>query len=86
VYLAGINDAHPTFPAFYSPAYSNVAFNILGLALENITNRSYSDALNKLFLKRLNMTSTGVNKPQDSLGAIPESTNAWGVDLGKDKP
>ena len=86
MYLVGINDAHPVFPTFYSPAYSNVAFNILGLALQNKTNASYGEALNKIFLNRLNLTHTGITKPHDSLGAIPEGASAWGRDLGKDNP
>ena len=66
--------------------YSNVAFSLLGMALENVTGTSYSDIITQSILVPLKMENTGTSKPKDSAGIIPWGPNSWDQDLGADAP
>ncbi len=66
--------------------YSNVAFIMLGIVLENITGKSYEDLVNSLFFQPLGMQSSTLRKPRDSNGIIPHMKNDWGADLGAYDP
>jgi hypothetical protein len=86
VYLAGLNTAHPIFPVFHTPAYSNAGFTVLGLALQSKRKSSYGDALQRSFLKKLNMSRTTATKPPDSWGIIPAGNNLWDYPSGLETP
>jgi len=66
--------------------YSNVAFSLLGMVLENVTGNSYSDVISHSILDPLNMTNTRTTKPKDSAGIIPYGPNDWEATLGADDP
>ena len=62
--------------------YSNVAFILLGVVLENVTGKSYGDLVTSLFFEPLDMRGSSLMKPKDSDGIIPDMMNDWGSDLG----
>lgn len=66
--------------------YSNVAFILLGIVLENITGKSYEDLVDSLFFRPLGMPSSTLKKPRDSEGIIPNMKNDWRADLGAYNP
>lgn len=66
--------------------YSNVAFALLGYALERATGKAYSEILASSILQPLGMNYTRTTKPLDSMGVIPHMAHSWGSDLGADIP
>ncbi|KAI9745032.1 MAG: hypothetical protein M1818_001310 [Claussenomyces sp. TS43310] len=66
--------------------YSNVAFSLLGLALEKATGKSYSEIVTSSILEPLGMNKTYLSKPKDSVGIIPYGPNDWATELGPDTP
>jgi CubicO group peptidase (beta-lactamase class C family) len=66
--------------------YSNVAFSLLGLALERTTGKPYSEIISSSILQPLGMNQTTTTKPKDSAGIIPWGPNDWRRDLDADAP
>ncbi|KAI9734975.1 MAG: hypothetical protein M1834_002057 [Cirrosporium novae-zelandiae] len=64
--------------------YSNVAFVLLGLALENATGQTFPEIVTSSILTPLGMENTTITKPDDSVGNIPIGSNDWYRDLGVD--
>jgi len=68
-------------------SYSNVAFELLGLAIENVTGLPYAEILDRNILTPLGMTNTSLAKPDDSTGAIPNTPdNVWDYPMGVQAP
>jgi CubicO group peptidase (beta-lactamase class C family) len=79
---------YPSYAAWQTATYSNVAYQLLAYALENITGKKYTDILNDRVIKPLGLKRTFYEKPPDSLGVIPgtEKETYWGVSLGEASP
>jgi CubicO group peptidase (beta-lactamase class C family) len=79
---------YPAFATAETPAYSNIAFQILAYALETITGKDYQTSLQDKLLKPLNLTHTFYTTPNESIGVIPgNSTNTgWINNLGEESP
>ncbi|KAH7304335.1 beta-lactamase/transpeptidase-like protein, partial [Stachybotrys elegans] len=79
---------HPIFPTGHSPAYTNMAYALLGFAQEAITGTPVSEAITSNILFALNMTSSSFSRKPDSGGVIPgnESVVGWDWDMGTISP
>ncbi|TLD28957.1 hypothetical protein PspLS_03580 [Pyricularia sp. CBS 133598] len=79
---------HPVFSTAYSPAYSNVAYALLGFAQEAATGTPVGEAISTGIMSALNMTSSSYNKAPKSGGVIPGNPSAvgWDFDLGTNSP
>ncbi|KAH7026731.1 beta-lactamase/transpeptidase-like protein [Microdochium trichocladiopsis] len=79
---------HPIFPSGHSPAYTNVAYTLLGYAQEAITGRTAGEAITTNIFSALNMTSSSFASKPSSGGVIPgdESAVGWDWDLGPSSP
>lgn len=80
---------NPIFHASATPAYSNIAFQLLAYALEHMTNKSFSAMVLDDIFRPLNMTHSSYSQPQNTtFGVIPinESTSQWSVSLGDEAP
>ena len=78
----------PAFAPFATPAYSNIAYQILAYALEAITGKVFEDMITDSVFYELGLSHTFYNAPDASLGIIPgtaESTN-WYYSLGEENP
>jgi len=77
----------PAFAPYATAAYSNVAYQILAYALENITGKTYEDMLNDV-MKKLDLTNTYYNAPNDTKGIIPGTVDSthWYYSLGEENP
>ncbi|KAL8792226.1 MAG: hypothetical protein Q9195_005182 [Heterodermia aff. obscurata] len=75
--IEGSKKRPPVFPPNYKSTYSNIAFILLGFVLENVTGKSYQEALSASILEPLDMHHTTVERPKDSMGVIPAMTNDW---------
>lgn len=61
--LQGIINHPPSFRSFHTPFYSNIGFEILGLAYENITGNPIAQDHDHLYRDRLGMKSTSYSAP-----------------------
>lgn len=79
---------YPSYPAWQTATYSNIAYQLLAYALENITGKKFEDILNDRIIKPLALNRTYFTKPDDSVGIIPgtEKETYWGVSLGESNP
>lgn len=67
-------------------SYSNVAFELLGLVLERVTNQTYKSYIDEAILRPLNMSKSTLSLPPDSAGVIPTNPQYWDVDEGVQNP
>ena len=84
--LQTIQSNAPLYPPNQKSTYSNVAFELLGLAIENVTGLSYEDYIVSSILNPLRMKDTSFAKPPDAVAVIPKGTNFWDVDEGIQNP
>ncbi|GAB1211585.1 hypothetical protein ATERTT37_000708 [Aspergillus terreus] len=68
------------------PVYSNLAFSIIALCLEQATNTTYADLLRMHLTTPLNMPNIGVSPGDTSRAAIPPGVSSWGSDYGLNAP
>ncbi|KAF2648267.1 beta-lactamase/transpeptidase-like protein [Lophiostoma macrostomum CBS 122681] len=60
------------------PQYSNIAYNLLGMALEQAYSKRYEDVIGDLILKPLNLTSATFITPTNRTTALlPRPVDAW---------
>lgn len=78
--MAQLLKQHPIFPTGYSPAYSNIAYSLLGFAQEAITGQPVSSAISANILSTLNMTASSFTTPPSCGGVIPGNASAVGWD------
>lgn len=90
IVLSEIIQIAKTHAPIFSPndrsTYSNIAFSLLGLALEKSTGKTYAEIILSSILEPLGMHHTSLTKPKDSAGIIPSGPNYWRPDLGPDNP
>jgi hypothetical protein len=61
-----------------APMYSNIAFNLLGLALESAhPNQTYDEIMKKLIFDPVGMKSAGFDTPKASDGVLPAKGDNW---------
>jgi len=79
---------YPSYSPWQTPTYSNVAYQLLAYALENISGKNFSTILNDRVIKPLNLSRTFYDTPPDKYGVIPGSPKDtyWGVSLGQASP
>ncbi|XDG09870.1 hypothetical protein ABKA04_009485 [Annulohypoxylon sp. FPYF3050] len=84
-FFQGIGLFYPSLAPFQTPAYSNVAFQLLGYALETITGRTFQTLLDETVIKPLGLNNTFLRAPEDSRGIIPgdHDTTGWAFDIGE---
>lgn len=81
-----VKSAAPVFAPNQKSTYSNIAFELLGLAIEKVTNQTYESYINDAIFKPLNMTKSTLSVPPDSAGVIPLGPQYWDVDAGIQSP
>lgn len=86
--LQGLMSAHAVAPPMERPVYSNVAFNLLSYALQDMTGKPYSELLVDYLTDPFNMTNTYPSPGNSTQGVIPSVPyfNSWGVDYGEHTP
>ena len=80
--VEGLSNEPPVFPVHSKALYSNVAFVLLGYAVENITGLSYEEAVAMYVTKPLGMENTSFKPLSEANMVIPPVPgNAWQTDL-----
>ncbi|KAF2103616.1 beta-lactamase/transpeptidase-like protein [Rhizodiscina lignyota] len=88
-FFNGLAAFHPVFPPFTTPVYSNVAFQLLGYAIESVTGRSFNDVLTTEVLKPLGASSTSLALPRNYTNAIipfNATVSGWDADAADEGP
>ncbi|KAL8777748.1 MAG: hypothetical protein Q9194_002383 [Teloschistes cf. exilis] len=78
----GILKRAPVFAPNYQATYSNMAFVLLGFALESLTGLSYADLVKQTIFDPLGMERATLEKPHDWEGVIPNLASDWDADIG----
>lgn len=82
----------PIFPVDSTPAYSDLAYQILSYALENIVGKQWLDMLTESVLQPLGLNHTYYSQPDNAtaqqVGAIPgnQVQAGWQDPLGDESP
>lgn len=84
--LKGLKTKTPIFAPNQKSTYSNVAFELLGLALENVTGMKYEDYIDSAILEPLNMSSSTFTTPSDSHAVLPIGQSYWDINEGVQNP
>ena len=85
--LRAVKQQKPVFAPNQKSTYSNDAFELLGLALEEVTGQAYSDYITEAILKPLNMTKASFATPPDDHAVLSYGQSAiWDVDQGVQRP
>ena len=85
-FLDSVKAKEPLYAPNQKSTYSNVAFNLLGLALENVTGLSYGQYMAKSIFEPLEMSSTSLEKPDDSVAVLPKGHHYWDIEEGVQRP
>ncbi|KAI8957519.1 beta-lactamase/transpeptidase-like protein [Daldinia sp. FL1419] len=84
-FFNGIGSFYPSLAPFQTPAYSNVAFQLLGYALETITGKTFQTLMQESVIQPLGLNNTFLKAPEDSRGIIPGDhyQTGWAFDIGE---
>ena len=81
-----LNRLKPLFAPNQKSTYSNVNFELLGLALERVTGMKYADYVREAIFEPLHMAMSSIETPPDKHAVLPVGDNYWGVDEGVQNP
>jgi quinol monooxygenase YgiN len=85
-FFEGFSKRHPVYASSTAPIYSNVAFQILSYALENITGVAFATSVHDGLFSPLNLTGSSWTVPaSNSSGLIPDDSS-WAFDAGDEAP
>lgn len=81
-----MKESYPQTTPNERPAYSNIAFVILGMALEKYTDNTYAQLLEEMVSGPLNMKNTFPSPGNDDRAVIPPGDSSWGSDYKLNTP
>ncbi|KAL4777551.1 beta-lactamase/transpeptidase-like protein [Aspergillus nidulans var. acristatus] len=76
----------PVAPINSRPIYSQLSFTVFALCLEAHTGKNYSQTLDEIIYKPLNLVNSGVSPGTTERAAVPPGLSAWGSDYGFNAP
>lgn len=87
-FFKGLDIMYPSFAPWQTATYSNIAYQLLAYALENITGKKFSDMLRDRVIKPLGLNSTFYEDAPERLGVLPGTLKEtyWNVSLGEANP
>lgn len=74
----------PLAASYRTPNYSNMAFQLLAYAVENITGTPFPDLVMEQIVKPLNLTRTFLAHPGNDTNAV--IVDGWDIDFGDEAP
>lgn len=85
--LESIRTKPPLFAPKQKSTYSNIAFELLGLVLSNVSGVPYEEYIDTAILQPLEMSGTSFSKPRDSVAVLPKNVSwYWDIDEGVQNP
>ncbi|KAI0886634.1 beta-lactamase/transpeptidase-like protein [Annulohypoxylon maeteangense] len=86
-FFTGLANVPPSFSPSWTAGYSNMGYQILAYALQAITKKQFAPMLQSDIIDKLGLQNTFYEKPDDSLGVIPEGKeDGWSYSLGEASP
>ena len=88
-FFEGLTKAYPSFAPWKTPAYSNIAYQLLSYAVENISGKKFEDIVKDRVMKPLGLNRTYYQSPDESVGMIPRinaTGTGWYFDLCDENP
>ncbi|KAI0965923.1 beta-lactamase/transpeptidase-like protein [Xylaria arbuscula] len=87
-FFQGLRKLPPSFSPFVTPAYSDIAYVLLGYALEKMTGKPFQQSFQDKLVKPLNLTRTFYSVPNDTLGVVPgdRKRTTWAFNMGNESP
>lgn len=84
---AAMKKLKPVLAPNQKSTYSNTNYELLGLALANVTKMSYEEYIQSAIFEPLDMKSSTLTKPtSDDHAVLPVGDNSWEEDLGITAP
>jgi len=86
-FFEGFTKRHPVYAPATGAIYSNVAYQILAYAIENVTGVDFPTLVQKNLYKPLNLSksSWGI-PPKDNKTSVISNPAVWALDLGDETP
>ncbi|GKT71445.1 beta-lactamase family protein [Colletotrichum tofieldiae] len=84
--LEGMLRSYPIVATMERPAYSNIAFAIFIMAVEQASGMNYSQLLSTFIAEPLGLSNTFPSPGDSSRAVIPPVQNSWGSDYGLNAP
>jgi CubicO group peptidase (beta-lactamase class C family) len=81
-----ITAREPLFAPNQQSTYSNLAYELLGLVISNVTNQTYDAYIRDAIFAPLGMSKSTLKTPPDSAGVIPSGPRYWDIDEGVQAP
>ncbi|VUC26764.1 unnamed protein product [Clonostachys rosea] len=82
-FFSGLRNSSSVWAPGVTPAYSNFAFILLGLAAESYSGKKLGEIISEKITGPLGMTSSGHETPEESRIIAPEGSEEWAtIDLG----
>jgi hypothetical protein len=87
-FFAGLVGMYPSYAPWETPTYSNIAYQLLAYALENVTGRAFEEVLQGDVIKPLGLGRTYYREAPVEVGVVPGDVedSYWGVGLGDASP
>ncbi|KAF5581108.1 beta-lactamase 3 [Fusarium pseudocircinatum] len=84
--ISGMKESYPQTAPNERPAYSNMAFVLLGMALEKYTGKTYAQLIEEIISGALDMNNTFPSPGDDNKAVIPPGDSSWGSDYKLNTP
>lgn len=78
--------SYPVVAPVERPAYSNVAFTLFVMAIEEVTGKNYTQLVEGIVAKPLDLQNTMPSPGDDTRAVIPPGDSSWGADYGNNAP
>ncbi|RSM00792.1 hypothetical protein CEP52_008920 [Fusarium oligoseptatum] len=85
-YLAGMTTSYPQTTPNERPAYSNMAFVILGMALEEYTGKNFTQLVKDIVSDPMDLNNTYPSPGDSEKAVIPPGESSWGADYKENTP
>ena len=84
--IDALKSCKPLFAPDQQSTYSNVNYELLGIALERATGTSFKDYMQDAIFDPLGMNLTSIDTPSDTHAVLPVGQYYWDVDEGVQNP
>lgn len=84
--IARIKEMKPVFAPNQKSTYSDTNFELLGLAIENATDKAFVEYVQEAIFDQLNLSSSSYSAPPDTTAVLPLGDIYWDVQEGIRNP
>ena len=81
-----MRNSYPITAPNERPAYSNIAFTLIFMAIEESMGKNYTQLVDELFAQPLGLKNTMPSPGDDDKAVIPPGESSWGSDYGMNAP